>query len=456
MNDLGPLSERELEVLKLVATGATNQQIARALVISPNTVKVHLRNIFEKLEVQSRTEATMEAIRRGLVPVEGAVLAGETATFLSPPVERPQPVVVNLPGPGARRILAPWQRFYLLAALAVVLAVALAPIWWAHRGQTSAVSLFSDLGLPQVTLPPRAEVTRWKSGAPLPVPRSRLALAADATRIYAIGGETANGVTGQVDIYNPQTNSWQTGARKLTPVANVAAVVLNDRIYVPGGTTAGGDVTNVLEMYDPQTDTWSPRALLPTPIAAYGLAALDGKLYLFGGWDGQQYRAETYIYDPATDTWRTGTPLPTPRAFLAAAAAENLLYVVGGFDGRQELAEVLAYDPHAQEGLNSAWRLRAPLERPRAGHGLANVAWRLYAIGGGWRESLAYNEQYDVRLDAWSRLGSPVVGQWRNLGLVAYEQRLYAVGGWGGTYLDVNEQYQALIRLLLPLGASGK
>ncbi len=61
------LSERELEVLQAVASGKSNKEIAEALALSTNTVQVHLRNIFGKLGVGSRTEAVTHALRNGLI-----------------------------------------------------------------------------------------------------------------------------------------------------------------------------------------------------------------------------------------------------------------------------------------------------------------------------------------------------------------------------------------------------
>jgi len=61
------ISERELEVLDLLAAGRSNKQIARQLEISPNTVKTHVARLFEKLEVQRRTEAIGRARELGLV-----------------------------------------------------------------------------------------------------------------------------------------------------------------------------------------------------------------------------------------------------------------------------------------------------------------------------------------------------------------------------------------------------
>lgn len=64
------VSERELEVLRGVAKGWTNQAIGRALSISDRTVQGHLANIFGKLQVNSRTEAVTVALQQGLLTLE--------------------------------------------------------------------------------------------------------------------------------------------------------------------------------------------------------------------------------------------------------------------------------------------------------------------------------------------------------------------------------------------------
>jgi DNA-binding NarL/FixJ family response regulator len=62
-----PLSPRELEVLRLIVDGLSNQDIANKLIISLATAKTHVRNILNKLAVDDRTQAAVHAMRRGLV-----------------------------------------------------------------------------------------------------------------------------------------------------------------------------------------------------------------------------------------------------------------------------------------------------------------------------------------------------------------------------------------------------
>jgi DNA-binding NarL/FixJ family response regulator len=61
------LTGREIEVLERVVEGDTNKEIASALHITENTVKIHLRNILEKLHLQNRIQAAVYAVREGLV-----------------------------------------------------------------------------------------------------------------------------------------------------------------------------------------------------------------------------------------------------------------------------------------------------------------------------------------------------------------------------------------------------
>jgi DNA-binding NarL/FixJ family response regulator len=65
--ELQSISARELEVLRLLAGGKSNKEIARQLDVSPNTVKTHVANLFEKLGARRRTEAILRARELGVI-----------------------------------------------------------------------------------------------------------------------------------------------------------------------------------------------------------------------------------------------------------------------------------------------------------------------------------------------------------------------------------------------------
>jgi NarL family two-component system response regulator LiaR len=65
-----PLTIREVEVIKLIAEGLSNQEIAERLVISERTVRTHVTNILGKLHLANRTQAALYALREGLADLE--------------------------------------------------------------------------------------------------------------------------------------------------------------------------------------------------------------------------------------------------------------------------------------------------------------------------------------------------------------------------------------------------
>lgn len=430
-----PLSKREQEILTLVARGLTNQEIARELVLSPNTVKVHLRNIFEKLGVASRTEAIVRAAQGGWIEVAGLDEEPEGTSSLATPQSADVP-------------LASWQRVYLVLAAILVAAALLGPGLLDRLQAAPAANDLSDWNLPRLGIPPRRDVGRWEQLAPMPVARSRLGLAPAGGLLFAVGGETAQGVTAAVEAYDPALNRWSSRAAKPTAVSNAQAAALNGLVYVPGGTLGDGTVTAVLEVYDPQDDTWQEGTPLPEARAGHALAALDGRLYVAGGWDGSRYVDTLLIYDPSAGRWDSGPQAPAAFGFGAAAALGDRILIAGGYDGSQEVASCwLYYPPEAR------WESCAPLIAPRGGLGLAADGAAVYAIGGGWTEPLGFNERYDSLTNTWASLPTPIDGQWRHLGVASEGALIYAVGGWSGDYLDGTEAFQGPFRAFLPFGA---
>ncbi|NLF00644.1 MAG: hypothetical protein GX601_06660 [Anaerolineales bacterium] len=442
MPELGDrLSEREIELLELVATGVTNREIAYRLHISVNTVKVHVRNIFTKIGAESRTEATMIAVREGLINVAGVELPNDQAA--ATPAAEPEPESAP------PRPLTWAKRIALLSA--PVLVAGLITVTWPNRG-ASQVNGNTDLPPERsqeqnVNAQVQNPTSRWHDRAQMPTPRAYLAAAAVEHRIYAIGGRAASGLTSAVEVYDPVDDIWARGSDKPTPVAYVSAAALDRALYVPGGCNAEFEPTRVMEVYDTAADVWREAAPLPAARCAYALGADADAFYVVGGRDRSRYVASVYAYDPQADSWTEMAPMPTARGFASASVLDGRIYVVGGYDGNRELTTCEVFDP-----ARNAWAECAPLTVGRGSVATATLADHIYAVGGGgWTSYLGFNEGYNPQTDTWSPVETPLIGEWRSPGLVVLDTRIYAIGGWSGRYLSLNQVYEALpFRLFIP------
>jgi DNA-binding CsgD family transcriptional regulator len=392
------LSEREREILRLVATGATNQQIAGDLGISINTVKVHLRNIFGKIGAASRTEATLYAMRNGLVDVGSG--NGALVSKPAPTPAEPSPIVE--PAPARPGLL---QRYGLVVATSVggiLIALVILLLLGVRLG-----------GAPQTpTAVPTAVAgaqfgntsATWTAQRDLPEAITGAAAVSVDGQIYFVGGRSAKEVLGRVWRYDPTTSSLATLPAKPLPVTNVKAAVLGGKIWVPGGEQADGTISQQLDVYDPANQSWSTRAPMPQPRSAYGLAAVDGRLYLFGGWDGSKARAETFMYDPASDTWAELDAMPTARAYCDAAVVDGKVYVLGGEDAGGPVAANEQFTPALDS--KGSWTKVIPLVQPRSKLTVVSVSNNIVVLGGGAEELPA---RYDVRTSVWESVKGPAV-----------------------------------------------
>jgi DNA-binding CsgD family transcriptional regulator len=440
------LSPREIEIIELVATGATNQQVAQDLTISVNTVKAHLRNIYAKLNVESRTEATLCAIQQGLITVE-------TPEDSSTPdeAETPEP---TLPAPQSLAWALPLsQRLALVVVLVLVLSVA----FWPDPQAAPAVrnSPFVDLPANEGPGSETGRTSLWQRASQMTAPRSRFAQTQVNGTIYIISGLTPDGWSGEVEAYDPTTNRWQNRAAKPVAVANAAAAVVGERVYVPGGLDQTNAARRILEVYDPAADAWMSASPPPVALHSYAIAPVAGGFYLFGGFDGQAYLDTVYVYDAAADAWQQVGSLRVARAFAAAATMEDRIYLVGGYDGDTEYSLCESYDLTAAAEGRNPWRTHTPMSTGRAGHSMLAAEGSLYVVGGGLDSYLSHNERYDTKNNVWSNFESPYVGEWRTLGLSIVESTrnvsLYAIGGWNGDYVGTVQSYPIRFNTYLPL-----
>jgi N-acetylneuraminic acid mutarotase len=210
----------------------------------------------------------------------------------------------------------------------------------------------------------------WKVLPPTPTARTEVAVVNHQDKIYLIGGFTPNGISDQVEVYDPKSKDWSKVAPLPAPRHHTTAVSTHGKIYVIGGFSSGmWTPVNTVYAYDAAEDKWMEQTPMPTERGALAAGVLDGKIYAVGGAFKKLFRLRNTnaneVYDPTTNTWKQLAHIPTPRDHLTVSVANGLLFAIGGrvnVNYNQNLDTNEAYDP-----ISNQWKTRAPLPTARSG-----------------------------------------------------------------------------------------
>ena len=428
------LSDREQEILRLVATGAGNKEIAQQLSISANTVKVHLRNIFAKIGASSRTEAAMYAVNTGLVEKASIVTENNQPSGNQSGILDEQPVQVDKVDSQSRQ----WGIIVGAVTLIIVAVIGYLVFLYSQR-QSNPIG---------------ENASEWNTLAPMPTARHNMAVVAYDGYIYAIAGRSGNGLTGEVERFELKSDQWAETANKPIPVYEASAAVIGGRIYVPGGRLANGGVTDALEIYDIGENAWLQGAKLPQARSAYGLVSFEGRLYLFGGSDGSRYLSSVFIYDPGSDMWSEGYPMPTPRAYLSAAVSGRKIFVIGGKNDHGTLNVNEIYAPDLGPTQKDSWKTGQPLPVDSSDWKVVSLADLVYACGEiqpgdspsfGIFVHISQNE-------GWQLISNQTDQPAKEAGLIGYGTNIYTIGGLkSGSPTGENWTQQVIFLVTIPL-----
>ena len=439
------LSEREIEIIRLVATGASNKEIAKSLFISPNTVKVHLRNIFSKLGVLSRTEATMTAIRMGLVDSPGSAFQQmgdeENLQKLNDQISQ------NLMLEKQSETFKKRNRLIVISALSLLIILI-------------AVFAIQEIFFnepPPSTLDPaiieQLSSDRWTTIASLPNGLSNMGFVRYENKFLIFGGEDYEGVRDNVWIYDIDNDIWTSGEKIPTALKDIQAITTGEKIFIPGGVNENNKVENSLWIYNPRTNHWESGKELPIKVSGYSAVPFEGKIYLFGGFDGNQFLESILLYDPEINEWRLFGQTPYPIANSSAVVLSGQIHLFGGINDTGVKNDHFVYFPQRQQTNEDVWETAADLPEERYGMNSIVLADMVYLAGGkGSNGGHLPAIQYLPPKDSWIEIDAAPIEIGFSPAVLPYETRLYVIGGLNSSgFSDQSLVYQAVYTILVPV-----